>query len=298
MSDEFLFDSEREQIRARKKRRLILLLALAGVVVLAAVVALILLSRRPALHSGGEDTPYPYTWQTLSDGSVRLQLSNEDAPEYRWVAAIGQEDPAVSVRSSEKQKNGSTITLAPVHEGRCSVTLTLQTEEEDPQVRYQQTLLLEAAEVKNGLSAAVLNSSGILLQTDAKGGGGTENPYRAYYESNGDLVVSVVCGPGERDWSCELLSGQDAISFLGLSYSPEEVRAYFRAGTQEGDSELQLHSEAAAVTLRLQCSTGADGTLQLTGHTADYGEKPAVPEYFSSLEETFFPAAQSDDAAP
>ena len=300
MSDELIFDSERQLLRAGKRRRLILLLILTGVVVLGVVIALILLSRRPALHTGGEDTPYPYAWQTLANGSLQLQISHDDAPDDRWIASLEEEDedPVVSIAPAGQKQTTAVFTFQPRREGRCSVALTLQSSEETPQLRFRQSLLLEVTGAEKGLQATVLSSHGILLQTDAKGGGGTENPYRAYYETDGDLVVSVGSGAQEKDWSCELLSGQDAITFLGLSYEEQEVRAYFRAGNQAGDSELLLQSEAAAVTLRLQCSTSSEGTLQIVGHTADYGEKPPKTEFTDLVEQAISSDLQGDDSAP
>ena len=84
MSDELIFDSERQERRARKKSRLIPLLVLAGILLAVIVIALLLRSGKEPVHPAGEDTSYPYTWQVQSDGSLLVEISHADAPDYRW----------------------------------------------------------------------------------------------------------------------------------------------------------------------------------------------------------------------
>lgn len=302
MSDELIFDSERQMKRADRRRWLIPLLALAAVLVLAVAVALILRRINTVMLTGGEDTPYPYGWRTEADGSILLQLPHEDLPDCLWVAAEQDAESGVRVSRSENSEEDSGFTLTPVREGRCSLTMTLQTQDETPKPHYRHEFLLEVSAAEKGLQAAILSSSGLPLQTDVHGGGWNENSYQAYYETNGDLAVRIGCGEQERDWSCEILSGADAINFLGFSYEENEVCAYFRSGARSGSCELILGSETAAATLRLQCEAEADGLLRIVGHSAEYGEKPPKTEYAEIAEEALSPASQPErdwgDSAP
>lgn len=294
MSDELIFDSERQMKRADRRRWLIPLLALAAVLVLAVAVALILRGIKTVMQTGGEETPYPYGWRTEADGSILLQLPHEDLPDCLWVATEQDAESAVRVASTVNGEEDSAFTLTPVREGRCSLTLTLQTQDETPKPHYRHEFLLEVTSEAKGLQAKVLSSSGLPLQTDVHGGGWTENSYQAYYETNGDLTVRIGCGEQERDWSCEILSGADAVSFLGLSYEENEVCAYFRSGARSGSCEMSLGSKTAAATLRLQCEAEANGLLRIVGHSAEYGEKPPKAEYAEFAEESLSPASQPE----
>ena len=74
MSDELIFDSERQALRDRKKRWLVPLLVLVGILLAVVVVSLLLRSGKKPVNKGGEDTLYPFTWQVQADGSVLLEL--------------------------------------------------------------------------------------------------------------------------------------------------------------------------------------------------------------------------------
>lgn len=128
MSDEFLFDSERLEQRETRRRKLIPFLVLGGVLLAAAAIALVIGLTRAEVHQEGADTPYPFTWQNESDGSMLLDLPHDDAPAYRWTVVSGGEDPGIlAVERAEQDRKGATrFQLKPVREGRVMLELALQ----------------------------------------------------------------------------------------------------------------------------------------------------------------------------
>lgn len=128
MSDNFLFDSERLEQREKRKRRLLPILVLGGILLTAAAIALVIGLTKTEVHQEGADTPYPFTWQTESDGSMLLDLPHDDAPAYRWTVVNGGEDPGIlSVERAEQDRRGATrFQLKPLREGRVMLELALQ----------------------------------------------------------------------------------------------------------------------------------------------------------------------------
>lgn len=280
MSEELIFDSERQEMRAARKRWLLPCLVLAGILVLAVAVALIIRAGRSEIHSGGQDTDYPFTWTQKSDGDVELTVPHEDAPDCRWSLKNGEASlPALQItrEGSKDGKAGTVFTLHPEAAGRCLFTLVLGGAEENARL-YETTFLAEVSETEGRLSVALLNASGVRFQTELSGGDGGENSYRIYSDAQGNLVLTVPVTDQGMDWSYEIPAGEDSLELLGLIYEDGMMRTILRAGETVGASELVLQSEAAAATITLQLESAADGSLRVVSHTADYGEKIPAPE--------------------
>lgn len=299
MSDELIFDSERQERRAKKKRRLIPLLVLAGILIAVVAIALIIRSRKEPVHTSGEDTPYPYTWQVQSDGSLLVEISHADAPDYRWTLADGDELRVTDAEREKKDKNNKTrFVLTPKEAGRDMVELKLLREtasvpaatepasEEDARkgsyetpapedVIYKLTLLVEFTEEEDKLTGAVLSSSGVRCQGVETGGADSANPYQIYDEDTRFLVTEIKVSSRENDWTWEIVSGEDSVVFDGLVYDVGQVRLYLKAGQTPGESEVVLRSEAAEAEIRLRCILQEDGSLLVTEHQAQLREKPA-----------------------
>lgn len=279
MSDELIFDSERQMRRDQRRRRLIPLLALAAILIVVAVVLLLLRGCRGETHTGGESTEYTYTWAAKANGDTELTVSHEDLPAGRWALKDGEESlPALRVtREAKEYKAGTVFTLHPEAEGRCLFTLVLQSEEgADPS--YELVVLAQVTEADGKLSAAPLNASGTRFQAEIIGGGRNEGEsgYRIRSDKKGDLVLSFPVEENETDWEFELTQEQDSLKVLGLLYEDGDLNAYLRAGTVPGTGELVLSSVNTAATIRLRLECGADGSLKVLSHEAEYGEKPAV----------------------
>ncbi len=302
MSDELLFDSERQERRARRKTRLIPLIVLAAVIVLAVVVALVIRKSKAELHNAGENTPYPFTWYNESDGRMVLELPHEDAPEYRWTLVNGEALEILSADRREKEKGGKTcFTLTPTAEGRTVMELALlreaqtpaataapatasvESDEEDDaepepdDIVYRTTLQLENAESEGRLVCTLLSVSGYRLQPQVRGGEGSGNPYEVRSNEQRELVITVQVSGLERDWVCELVSGEDSVVVEGIMNTGEATQLYLKSGEVPGESELVMRSETANAELRFRCRTETDGALLLIERQENYGEKPEIP---------------------
>ena len=290
MSDELIFDSERQELRDRKKRWLIPLLVLAGILLAVVIVSLLLRSGKKPVNKEGEDTLYPFTWQVQADGSVLLELPHADAPDHKWALTDGEDYPAVRAEAKGEKNGGSSFLLTPEQAGRALLEFTLRKDAEagaeNPKTddAYRMTLLVEVVEEGGKRSVGVLNASGVQLQSEIAGGQDSENAYRVFQDENGYLVIAVKVAGLEMDWEYEIVSGQASVTDLGMIYEGDEVQVYLTAGETPGEGEVVLRSEQAAAELRFRCAVQDDGSLLVTHHEAEYGEKPAEEELVPATE--------------
>ena len=294
MADELLFDSERQEKKAKKRKWLLPAIVLAAILVIVVVLALILRSQKEPVNKGGEDTLYPYTWQRQDDGSLLLEISHADAPDYRWTLTEPEALQIVEASQEAKEKNNTTrFTLKPRGEGRDTVTLKLlreQTTVPEPSskeeaieigyegpgpedVLFELSLLVEFTEEDGKLVGTVLNSSGVRRQGSLSGGADSANPYRIYARDEGHVTAAVKIASLETDWTCEILSGEQSVTVEAVLYDYREVQLHLTGGETPGESELVFRSEAAGAELRLCTSLQTDGSLLITEHRAEYGEK-------------------------
>ena len=299
MSEELLFDSERQERKARRKTLLIPLLVLAAVIVLVVVIALIVRSGKAELHNAGENTLYPFTWEIHTDGSLLLELPHENAPDYRWTLVNGEELDFLLADRAEKEKDGKTcFTLTPTGEGRSLLELALfrearsqpaadntaatgaeETDEDEDEpaaddIIYRMSLMLENTEADGRLVCTLLGVSGYQLQGPVSGGEDSENPYKVRTNENRELVITVQVQGMERDWVCEIVYGAESVVVDGLMNTPDSAKLYLKSGEVPGESELVLRSEAANAEIRFHCRTESDGALLLLDRQESYGEKP------------------------
>ena len=290
MSDELIFDSERQALQDRKKRWLIPLLVLAGILLAVVVVSLLLRSGKKPVNKGGEDTLYPFTWQVQADGSVLLELPHADAPDHSWVQTDGEAYPAVRTEARGENNGGSAFLLTPEQAGRALLEFTLRKDAEagaeDPRTDdvYRLSLLVEVAEEGGKRGVSVLNASGVQLQGEIAGGQDSGNAYRVFLDEHGYLIIAVRVAVAEMDWEYEIVSGQASVTDLGMLYEADEVQLYLKAGETPGEGEVVLRSEQAAAELRFRCAVQDDGSLLVTHHEAEYGEKPAEEEFIPATE--------------
>lgn len=275
MSDELIFDSERQANRERKKKWLVPLLVLAGILIAVVVVSLLLRSDKQPVKKGGEDTNYPFTWQLREDGSIQLSIPHEDVPDAHWVLT-GDEVYAALRTETEGEKDGSSqFRLIPAQAGRALLELTLRKDAEGrTEDSYCLSLLMEVEELDGKLNVSILNTSGVRLQGELSGGEESGNGYRVFRNERGFLVIAVKYGEGETDWEYEIASGEESVRDYGMQYVDGEVQVLLKAGDAVGESELVLRSEAAGAELRFRCALQADGSLLVTDHQASYETRP------------------------
>jgi hypothetical protein len=284
MSDELLFDSERQERKAAKKQWLIPLLVLAGILLAVIIISLLLRSGKEPVQTAGEDTSYPFSWQVQADGTVLLDVPHAENPEHHWTVTGGEEFDAIQTEAKGEKSGQSRFLLTPRHAGRALLELTLRkdadpaAENARPEDIYRLTLFVEVTEEDGKLTAAVLNASGIQLQSEISATDVSGSGYRIYRDERGILIVAVKNEWPAYDWVYEVISGQESLNDLGLQYQGNEVQVLLRAGQTVGESELVLQSEAAGAELRFRFSAQEDGSLLVADHQAHISGQPTPAE--------------------
>lgn len=273
--DELLFESERLEQRQQRKR-LLLPLAIAGLVILAILAVIVIVqSGKGETYRGGEDTPYPYSWTQNRDGSVRLELTHKDAPQERWQFQPGETITAMEIQRAEKESGGSTVfNLTPVQPGRALIRLVLAPEGKQLSARYVLNLLAETLQGEEGMSVIIRSSEGVSLAGDASGADETDHPYRVYTDWDGDTVIAVRNVQNSADWEFTV-DNEDAVLFLGLQWSDDQMAARLRPGEQAGEATVLLQCESAGIRLEIKLQRTEDGGLQVLSHKPEYREVEA-----------------------
>lgn len=277
MAKELIFDSERQARRSAKTRRLLpLLLALALLLILA-VILLVIRAGQREVRIGGEDTPYPYSWQQRSDGSVRLEIGHADAPDYRWTLKDTGGFDALHVDREEKESGKKTVfLLRSDRAGRALFTLALEKEGEPTDRLYEITFQTETLDQGDRAPLSILGSVGNALQSSVSGGDSARNPYRIYSDENGELVVEISIAENDLDWQFQIPEGEDCVSFLGALNLDNRLLIYLGPGEQAGGFRLEITGESAAARISLQGLTEENGAFRITEHSAEYWEKPVA----------------------
>ena len=247
-------------------------------------------------HLGGQDTPYPYQWEQQGDGSVRLEISHEDAPDCRWTLKEGGPE-TLEIQRAEKERGGRTVfELRSGKAGRALFTLLLQAEGESPEPRYELSFQTEALAQGDSLQLSILNSAGRELQGSLSGGEAERTPYRIYTDAEGRLVLALSSDSEGEMWDAEILSGAENLVFLGMEHSGDQILAYFQGGSA-GEFRVALSSQEAAARITLQGVSGGDGALRVTEHNAEYWEKPVI-ETLPQVLETLAPGETLPEEDP
>ncbi len=279
MADELLFDSDRLALKEKRKPRLILIAAIVGVLLITVAIALIIRGAKKDIHKGGEDGPYPYTWQGKKNGAIYLRIDHKQAPDLRWALLENEGQMNVTVTRDRKDKGRMTgFVIQPEGEGSSTFILVLQNGDDAATRLYEYRFTVLAKQDEDGkLQTELLQKAGIRRQAEIRGATDTDNPYRIYSAENGDMIVAVKSSGLESDWNCEILSGEDCVDFLGVTFTEEGATAVFRP-LAPGRSKVRLTSEYAAAELQLTLDTDQNDGLTVVSHDAVFGEKPEAPK--------------------
>ena len=141
MAKDIVFESERYEKRQSVKRYLFPAVGILIIIVIAVAVTLLLRGRRTVV-TGGEDTPYPYTWTANRDGTAVLELDHSASPDCVWQLLSASRQ--LSVRSEENPKEQkSRFTLKPEGEGRMMLNFVLHRAGDESDRIYQLYFLAE-----------------------------------------------------------------------------------------------------------------------------------------------------------
>ena len=300
MANDVVFESERYEKRRSRMRWLLPLLGVLIVLIGIVAAALLLRGGKAAKVTGGEDTPYPYTWTVNKTGAVTLELDCAAAPGYAWEA---EETPWQLRPSAEaKTKDGKTVfTLTPAGEGRATLRFVLRNTDEPADRIYELTFLAEITQETDRLHALPVSAAGHVTQGAVRGGDGSAYSYVIGSDADGDLYITVTLPQvvdeelnalyeqlrqqleaGEitvedvlemdlplpernSDWDLEA-SNEQAARPMGVIDGDDQVSAYFRPGEETGAVTLRLFDRVTGDTITVECENNG-GTLIVLSHT-------------------------------
>ena len=265
-----VFDSERYEKEQSIKRLLIPLAVLLGVIAVVAAAALLLRGGRGKPVTGGEDTPYPYTWAVNKNGSISLELDRSAAPGYLWT---GPEESAVFTvaRDTNTEGDKTRFTLTPRGEGRSVLVFALERTEEAADRIFELSVLAEATREGKGFTGNLLGFSGRRLTGIVRGGEDSPYPYTMYTDKDGDLCILITApvsaeaedeGEPNKDGDWQIVSASPETALpLGITQTDDTVAAYVRPGTVPGTAEVRVNNIRTGAELRFSLTLGEDGTL-------------------------------------
>ena len=271
-----VFSSEKLEAREKLKRILIPVIALLVIAALVAAFALIKQAVRGTTFTGGEDTPYPYSWRNSNKGVMTLEIDNSASPGYTWIT-LDPDHSNMPVTADTKQADGrNRFTLTPSEAGRHSTYFILMGEDGEASAKLD--MLLETVENAKGvLETTVLSSSVQRRQVASAGGEGTYYPYSYSADTDGFIVLTISGGAVVRDWeaSCDNIEAAD---YAGPFYEDNDVMFYILPGTRPGECNAVFSSINGAVSIRFALELEEDGTLLVKSDSIEGGDTiPADP---------------------
>ena len=306
MDKEVVFESERISKWERNKRFVIPAIAFVVVIVIAVAVALIMQGSRGETFTGGEDSPYPYSWTVNKDGSVLLEVDRTASPQYLW--NISEESTGVEILSGEstdeseesftlpvlsarpdRSQSGkkASILLTPAMTGRAVLLLDLRHDDNAQDQIYEMTILTEVLEENGKLYANLISITGTEQQGIMHGGQETAFPYTISLNESGELLITVTAQDSEEapeseeasesvrgtaaTWEC-VSDNEETVTVLGVLYGADDVTAYVRAGAEAGRCTVRMSAENAGVEITLDCEVREDGTILVLSHDITGGE--------------------------
>ena len=306
MAKEVVFESERISKWERNKRFVIPAIAFVVVIVIAVVAALIMQGSRGETFTGGEDSPYPYSWTANKDGSVLLEVDRTASPQYLW--NISEESTGVEILSGEstdeseesftlpvlyarpdRSQSGkkASILLTPTMTGRAVLLLDLRHKDNEQDQIYEMTILTEVLEENGKLYANLISITGTEQQGITHGGQETAFPYTISLNESGELLITVTTQDSEEaqvseeasesvrgtaaTWKC-VSDNEETVTVLGVLYGADDVTAYVRAGAEAGRCTVRMSAENAGVEITLDCEVREDGTILVLSHDITGGE--------------------------
>ena len=216
MAQDVVFDSERLEKRERAKKLLIPAAVTVGILLLVMIAAVVTGMLRGKTVTGGEDTPYPFSWRANRDGVITLEIDRADAEGYKWnyipfVPQDGLEledmdqtiyEPVFSVESDAKQKEGKDrFILTPLKEGRQVITFGLCGTQGETDEIYEVNLLAEYSLEDGKTSSQFLSSSG--MEKIGKLSGNGAGFFYEIYQAGDDVITITVKDTNEQETAAE-----------------------------------------------------------------------------------------------
>ena len=282
MAEEIVFESERYEKKQTIKRWLIPAAMMLAIILIAAALAFFFRGGGRK-HTGGEETPYPYTWRAGKNGVISLELDRSAAPGYLWTASDAGALMSVA-ETQDAEKSRTIFTLTPQAAGRTVLVFSLQREGDAADRIYEISALAETDESGRSLSSELLSISGKPLLGTVRGGEDTDYPYLVRMDEDGDLLLAIADNTspaeetGQKDGDAERADQKDAgwqctsedagiAEVLGVITQESGAVAYLRSGPQPGTVRVHMTDSISGTQLNLELETDGSGEIRLLSHS-------------------------------
>jgi len=183
MAKNVVFNSEKIERREQFRKLLPAILAAVGVLIVILAAAFGIGLVRGNEQTGGEGTPYPYSWRVKGDGTVVIELDRSAKPELQWIfipvsdgsgeAPEGVEvsyEPVFSAESDDSAGgDASRFLVTPLRSGSETLTFRLSGADWGENAEYEIRFLASSEETGKGLHCSILDHSGEQLAGKTSG---------------------------------------------------------------------------------------------------------------------------------
>ena len=197
MAKDVVFESEKYMQRQETLRKWMPLICLAAILLVVVVIALILRGSRGVVNTGGEDTPYPYSWSVDRKGVLTLEIDQTAAEGYSWTAA-DYDFTRLTIERPEKPKEGvSTFTITPEAAGRYICVFDLHSLQDRGDCKYEWRFLMDSAPVSEGETTSagplsILSGNGMDLGGKQHSAEDEEVSYTIHVDPDGNVAVEII----------------------------------------------------------------------------------------------------------
>ena len=279
--NDVVFSSEKFENRIRLRRMLLPIIIAVLVIGLAIAVAFIVRASKGIRYTGGEDTPYPYSWRNDRKGVMTLDLTRSEDPEKSWL--LVNVDP-IGITTEEAKKQPDDVVryiITPNETGRHTLSFLLMDGEE---AAVKLDMLIDTTVGEKGrLTTDIISSSILERQTPQDGGAETYFPYSFRTDTNSFLVITIVnnTDASVTDWDC-VSENEKAVQAGGIFFMGNETEVYLIPGKTEGTGTVTVSSAEADATITLEVERTSAGTLLVRSHSMQGGTTfLEAPVYYS-----------------
>ena len=244
------------------KRRILTAAVIFAALLLIALI-LFLTSRKPRSEqfAGGEDTPWPYAWTQLSDGTLLVKPKGDIPAGYGWTVA--QADAAIAAVSEQDSEGRTAFLLTPVGTGDSFFILALTGHEDEEDQLCRLIMTVEVSGEKKP-KAAVTGHRLEIVEGILRGGEDLGTPYRVWTEEDGTLQLRLTDSAGAEDWKL-LVRTPSTLDSLGLRREAGRVSAKLYSPAA-GEMALVLYSPTRGLSLEVTGQADKEGNIRASAH--------------------------------
>lgn len=195
MAKDVVFESEKYMQRQEAKRKWIPIVCFAAILLVIILIALFLRGNNGVVYTGGEDTPYPYSWSVNKKGELTLDITKPKG--YTW-RTVGVDPRTLNVQHPEKQPDGiSRFVFTPEEAGRFVPVFTLVRTDDAEDAIYEWRLLMDSAlvtenETQTAGPLSVISGTGSELAGKTRSSEDDAVAYTIHADADGVMTVEIV----------------------------------------------------------------------------------------------------------